>query len=141
MPAMETLTYVRALHIFAVIGWTGALFGLSFILKQHAKSAEGARNDFIELEKGTAMAMDILATLAMIAGVYMLVSMPGIMKSGGWIHAKLTLVVVLLGLHGFQRARVAKYKRGEVKSNPGWIIPAVEATIFALVILAVARPF
>jgi putative membrane protein len=138
---METLTYVRALHIFFVLAWAGSLVGLSFILAQHAKSAEGARNDFIELEKGTAMAMDISAMLAMAAGVYMLVSVPGIMKSGGWIHAKLTLVVVLLGLHGFQRARVAKYKRGEVKANPGWIIPAVELTIFALVMLAAAKPF
>ncbi len=136
-----TLIYVRAFHIFAVLAWAGALVGLSFILMQHSKAADGAHADFVELEKNTAMAMDIFAMIALACGVYMLVSIPGIMKSGGWIHAKLTLVVVLLGLHGFQRMRVGKYKRGEVKPNPGWIIPAVEATIFAIVILAAAKPF
>jgi putative membrane protein len=138
---METLKYVRALHIFAVLAWGGALVGLTFILRQHSVAAEGARKDFIELEKGTAMAMDIFATIAIAMGVYMLVDIPGMMSSGGWIHAKLTLVALLIGLHGFQRMRVGKYKRGEVTPNPGWIIPAVEVTLFAIVILAAARPF
>jgi putative membrane protein len=138
---METLKYVRALHIFAVLAWGGSLVGLTFILRQHSVAAEGARKDFIELEKGTAMAMDMFATLAIAMGVYMLVDIPGIMKSGGWIHAKLTLVALLIGIHGFQRMRVGKYKRGNVTPNPAWIIPAVEATLFAIVILAAAKPF
>jgi putative membrane protein len=141
MPAMQLYLYVRAFHIFGVLAWIGALIGLSFILMQHAKSAEGARADFIELEKGTAMAMDIFAMIAIACGAYLIISHPEIMKSGGWIHAKLTLVLVILGLHGFQRARVAKYKRGEVKPNPAWIIPAIELAAFAVVILAAARPF
>ena len=137
----EILRYVRALHIFAVLAWGGALVGLTFILRQHSVAADGARADFVELEKGTAMAMDIFATLAMACGVYMIIKIPGIMSSGGWIHAKLTLVVVLLGVHGFQRMRVGKYKRGEVTPNPVWIIPVVELTLFAIVILAAAKPF
>jgi putative membrane protein len=138
---METLKYVRALHIFAVLAWGGALVGLTFILRQHSVAAEGARKDFIELEKGTAMATNIVATIAIAMGVYMLVDIPGMMSTGSWIHAKLTLVALLIGLHGFQRMRVGKYKRGEVTPNPGWIIPAVEVTLFAIVILAAARPF
>lgn len=137
----EILTYVRALHIFGVLAWGGSIVGLTFILRQHSVAAEGARADFIELEKGTAMAMDMFATLAMLCGIYMIIKIPGIMSSGGWMHAKLTLILVLLGLHGFQRMRVGKYKRGEVSANPAWIIPAVELTLFAIVILAAAKPF
>ncbi len=138
---MQLYLYVRAFHIFGVLAWAGALIGLSFILMQHAKAADGARADFIELEKGTAMAMDIFATIAIACGAFLIIDNTAIMKSGGWIHTKLTLVLVLLGLHGFQRARVAKYKRGDVKPNPAWIIPAIELTVFAIVILAAARPF
>jgi putative membrane protein len=138
---MQVYIYVRAFHIFGVLAWVGALIGLTFTLMQHAKAAEAARADFIELEKGTAMAMDIFATIAIACGIYLIVSEPSIMKSGGWIHAKLTLVAVLIGLHGFQRARVAKYKRGNVTPNPAWIIPAIEITAFLIVILAAARPF
>jgi putative membrane protein len=137
----ETLKWIRVVHIYFVLGWAGSLIGLSFILKQHTKAAEGARNDFIELEKSTAMAMDIMATIAIAAGVVMLMKIPGIMGSGGWIHAKLTLIVVLIGLHGFQRMRVGKYKRGEVGANPGWIIPAVELVVLGIIVMAAGRPF
>lgn len=141
MRTMEFLNYVRALHIFAVLAWAGGLIGLTFILRQHAKAAEGAHKDFVELEKATAMAMDLFAAVAISTGVIMIIKTPGLMSGNGWMHAKLTLIVVLLGMHGFQRARVGKYKRGDITPNPGWIIPAIEATVFAIVVLAAAKPF
>ena len=136
-----TYVYLRALHIFGALAWAGSLIGISYVLRQHAKAAEAARPDFVELERGMAMAMDIFATIAIGCGAYLIISNTPIMKSGGWIHAKLTLVVILIGMHGVQRARVAKYKRGEIKPNPSWVTPVVELTILAIIILAAARPF
>ena len=137
----ETIRWIRAIHFFAFITWAGALISLSFILKQHTRCAQEARKDFIALEKPIALAMDIGATFAIAAGVFMLIEIPDIMKGHGWMHAKLTLIVVLIGLHGFQRARVGKYKRGEVGASPTWVIPAIQATVLAIVVLAAAKPF
>lgn len=140
--SFETLKWIRVVHICGFLVWMGALFGLSFILRQHSKAAQEARKDFIELEKGTAMAMDISATIAIIAGVLMIMGIePSPMKGQGWLHAKLAVVAVVLGLHGFQRARVGKYKRGEVSAEPAWLIPVLQLSALAIVVLAAARPF
>lgn len=138
-----TINWLTAGHIFAFLTWVGSLTGLSFMLKQHAKAAEAARADFIALEKGTAIAMDIGALIALILGSILLIKVqPSLLKGqGGFMHAKLTLVVVLLGLHGMQRVRVGKYKRGEVTPEPGWIIPAIEFSVIAIIVFIVVRPF
>ncbi|MCP4447679.1 MAG: hypothetical protein GY811_20435 [Myxococcales bacterium] len=138
----ETLKWIRMIHLYAILSWVGALIGISFILRQHAKAAEGAYKDFIELEKGTAITMDISATIAMICGFAMLFSIsPSPLKGQGWMHAKLFLVVVLAGIHGMQRMRVGKYKRGNVTAEPGWLIPVVEIAALGIIVLASARPF
>lgn len=138
----ETLKWIRMIHLYAMIVWVGSLIGLTFILRQHAKAAEGAYNDFIELEKGTAMTMDIGATIAMAAGLTMLFSIsPSPLKGQGWMHAKLLMVAILIGVHGFQRMRVGKFKRGEVSANPGWVIPVAEIAVLAIIVLAATRPF
>ena len=138
----ETFKWIRVVHIYAILSWTGALVGLSFILRQHSRAAEAARADFIQLEKGTAIAMDISALISMAIGIVMLVVMdPSPMKGGGYMHAKLTLVALMVGIHGMQRIRVGKYKRGEVSAEPAWIIPVLEAAILAIIVLVVAKPF
>ncbi len=138
----ETYHWLTAAHVFAFLTWVGSLIGLSFILKQHAVAAEASRPDFIALEKGIAIAMDIGATITLIVGSILLIEIkPSLMKQGGFMHAKLSLVVVLLGLHGFQRMRVGKFKRGAVSANPAWMIPAVEACVVAIIIMIAVRPF
>ncbi len=138
----ETLKWIRMIHLYGMLTWVGGLVGLSFILKQHAKASEAAYKDFIELEKGTAIAMDIGATVAIACGLAMLFSLtPSPLKGQGWMHAKLLLVVGLIGLHGFQRMRVGKFKRGVVTAEPGWLIPAVEIVALGIIVLASTRPF
>lgn len=136
----EALRWILAIHVYAMLTWIGALIGLSFILKQHAKAADAARKDFIALEKGVAMAADIGATIAIVAGIYMIVQVPTVMKQA-WMHPKLALVALVLGLHGFQRMRTGKYKRGQVSAEPAWIIPVLEIAIVGIIALAVAKPF
>ncbi len=138
----EVVKWVRVVHIYAMLTWAGSLIGLSFILKQHAKADAGAKKDFTELEKGVAMAMDIGATFAIIAGLVMLFGIePSPFKGGGWLHAKLLLVAILVGCHGVQRMRVGKLKRGEDAPEPGWIIPVIEICVIGIIVLASGRPF
>ncbi len=140
--SFETLKWIRMIHIYGMLTWVGSLVGLSFILKQHTKAAKAAYDDFIQLEKGTAMAMDIGATVVIACGLAMLLSNTSIyLKGQGWMHAKLLLVAALIGLHGLQRVRTGKFKRGEVGAEPGWLIPAVEVVALGIIVLASARPF
>jgi len=137
----EALKWIRVVHLYGMLMWVGSLIGLSFTLRQHAKAAKAAYDDFIALEKGTAMVMDIGALVTMLCGVVMLISHPSLLKGQGWMHAKLLLVVVLIGLHGLQRVRTAKFKRGEVRAGPRWVIAVIELVVLGIIVLVAARPF
>lgn len=136
-----TLKWITAIHVCAIVAWVGALVGLTFLLRQHAKAAEAARADFLSLEKRVAMIADIGATIAIIAGTVILIRVPIILTGAAWMHPKLALVAVLLGLHGFQRMRLGKYKRGNVTPDPSWLAPVLEISVLAIIVLAVAKPF
>ena len=137
----EQLAWIRAIHVYAIVTWVGALIGLTFLLKQHAVAAEAARADFLSLEKRVAMAADIGATIAIIAGLFMIVQVPELLTKQPWMHPKLALVAVVLGVHGVQRMRLGKFKRGNVTPNPGWVVPVLEICVLAIILLAVAKPF
>ncbi len=134
-------TWFRAVHLYAMVTWVGALTGCSFVLRQHSKAAPEARKDFVALEKGIAIAMDIGATFVLITGVVMLTTRAADLLRQGWMHGKLLFVVVLLAVHIVQRLRVKAYKQGRVTPEPGWAIPVLEFAIAAAIVLAAARPF
>src|SRR5688500_2701085 len=101
--------WIRALHIFGVFLWMGTMIGLSHTMVAHAQADLGARPAFHALERKTAMMMDIGALLSIGFGVYLLLETEGVMKHG-YMHAKLGLVLLgVLGMHGFLRAKVRKY--------------------------------
>src|SRR5690606_6102210 len=95
--------WMRALHIFGVLMWMGTMIGLTTILAAHASADLGSRPAFHKLERSTAIAMDVGATLAVVFGLIMLFKVPGLL-SAAYMHAKLTLVVLaLLTSHGYLR--------------------------------------
>ena len=139
----ETLKWIRVIHLCGMLAWVGGLIGLSFILRAHAKADKAAHDTLVSLEKGIAMVMDIGATVAIALGLTMLFTItPTLLKgNGGWMHTKLLLVVILIGLHGVQRMRVGKNKRGNVGPEPGWMIPTLGIIIIATIVMASGRPF
>ncbi len=63
---------------------------------------------------------------------------------GGWLHAKLALVVVLVGYHLVCGAMVKRFERGENTRSHVWYRWFNEAPVLllvAVVILAVVKPF
>ncbi len=139
----ETLKWIRVIHLCGMLAWVGGLIGLSFVLRAHANADKAAHDTMVSLEKGIAMVMDIGATIAIALGLTMLFTItPTLLKgNGGWMHTKLLLVVILIGLHGVQRMRVGKNKRGNVSAEPGWMIPTLGIVIIATIIMASGRPF
>ena len=79
------------------------------------------------------------------AGVDGLIALnPGIFQSGGWIHAKLTLVVLLIGYHHMCGAQVKRFARGKnTRSHVfyRWFNEVPVLILLAIVILVVVKPF
>lgn len=135
--------WVRALHIFGVLMWVGTMISLLHILAAHARAEIAARPAFHALERATAIAMDVGGTIAIVSGLILLFKMvPSPLKTGGYMHAKLTLVFLFLFLgHGFLRAKVRKYRESIVKPIPPFVPPLFSLVALAVIVLVVVQPF
>ena len=91
--------------------------------------------------------LKIIINPAMIAawvfGLLMLYANPGLLE-GGWMHVKITAVLLMSGLHGFLAKSVKVFARDENKRSSKFYrilneVPAVLMII--IVIMAVVQPF
>jgi putative membrane protein len=138
-----TYQWSVAIHVFGIVLWTGGMFACLRLLAAHGAVGKTAPEGLILAERRTAVLMDIGATIAMLTGLYLLFFAPTKpLTQGGWMHAKLTLVVLgVLGLHGFARAKVRKFRNGDVRALPGFVLPVFLAVVLGVIVLVQVRPF
>ena len=140
------MLWIKAFHIIAVVCWFAAIFYLPRLFVYHAQS-----DDTISKERFKIMERKLyrgIMTPSMIAvlilGGWMLALNPSYYFSQGWMHAKLTLVTLLVGYH-FYCGHVLKQFTNDVnaKSHTYFrVLNEVPVIILVIVvILAVVRPF
>ncbi|MEM9488405.1 MAG: CopD family protein [Myxococcota bacterium] len=139
----ETYQWIKAGHAVGFLLWTGGLLACIQLLIAHAGAGSEGRGHLVVTARKTAMIMDMGALLAMVAGFYLaLATTPNQFTNGGWLHIKLTVVVLgLLGLHGFVRVKIRKYRNGDVRALPGFVLPVTLLVVSALVLTASLKPF
>lgn len=129
----------HALHVFGALVWFAGTMTAIHVLVARERAPEV---DFSKLEGGVGRVMDTGATMILVTGIGLLLTDAGrALLSHGFMHAKLTVVVALLGLHGFVRASLGRARRGEARPIPGWLVPAAVLMFFAVVVLIEVRPF
>ena len=137
--------WVRIAHIIGIVLWVGGLLAVLALLRVHTQVDGVARESLTRVEKATAMVMDLGATLAIAAGLYLAFRSPKFFpvpgtafSSGGWFHIKLTLVVLgPFALHGLARAKIKKFARGQLKPLPLWVVPVLILAVIGIVVMAV----
>jgi putative membrane protein len=130
----DALLWIRLVHFVGFIVWVGSLFGLIGMLREPAGS-DDARRLLVALTRRAARAMDIGATLAIAAGVILMIKSPEprVVKQP-FFHVKLALAVGLIALHGFLRVRAGKLAKGDTRTlGPA---PLALAALLTLGILA-----
>ena len=140
------MLWVKAFHLIAMVCWFAALFYLPRLFVYHAMSDDSVSNERFKvmerkLYRGIAMP-SMLATL--ILGFWLLSYNPSYYMSGGWMHAKLTLVVLLIGYHHMCGAFLKKFARdANTKSHTfyRWFNEVPVLFLVGIIILAVVRPF
>lgn len=142
---MDFDLWIKALHVFAVISWMAGMLYLPRLFVYHAEAGAGTpqAETFKVMErrllKGI-MLPSMIVTWA--AGLWLAWS--SFAFQGGWLHAKILLVVILSGLHGYLSASTKRFAADRnVKSPKFWrIVNEVPAVILALiVILVIVKPF
>jgi len=137
---------VQALHIIAVIFWMAGMLYLPRLFVYHHMAEPGG-----ELEKALLVQernlLRIILNPSLVAvwlfALIMIASNTALFSSG-WFHAKLLLVILISGAHGFYAASARKFANGErPRSEKFWRlmneVPAIGAVL--VVLLAVIKPF
>lgn len=141
----DLYSWLKTLHILALISWMAAMLYLPRLMVYHAEAPVGSATSetFKVMERRL---LKGIATPAMIAtwvfGLWL--AHQGGFFSSGWLHAKLALVLVLSGIHGFLAGAVRKFAEDRnTRSARTWrILNEVPAVLLVfIVILVVFKPF
>lgn len=138
--------WLKALHIVAIVCWFAGLFYLPRLFVYHSMSEDQASLDRFQvmerkLYRGIMMP-SMVATL--IFGVSMIILNPVLFSTGGWLHAKLALVVLLIGYHHMCGAQLKRFARNENTRSHifyRWFNELPVLLLLAIVILVVIKPF
>jgi len=140
------MIWLKALHLISMVAWFAGLFYLPRLFVYHSEATDAvsiARFKVMErkLYKGI-MLPSMLATL-IFGGTLLYLGWP-IYKSMGWLHAKLTLVVLLIGYHHVCGAYLKKFARDANTHSSKfyrWFNEVPAVFLVGIVLLAVIRPF
>lgn len=141
------MLWVKAFHIISVVTWFAALFYLPRLFVYHAMCEDEAGNErFKVMERKLYRGiMTPSAIVALVLGLWLISYYPmETIASMGWLHAKLTLVLVLFVYHGICGKMVKTFasdtnQRSHVFYR--WFNELPVLILIAVVILAVVKPF
>lgn len=135
---------LKALHIAFVVAWFAGLFYLPriFVNLAMVPADSAAERERLLLMAGKLFRfMTPLGVLALVFGIWLWL---GYGISGGWMHAKLALVLVLVGYHWHCGVLLKAFRAGKVQRSHVWFrfyneLPVL--ILFAVIFLVVLKPF
>ncbi|HQS37582.1 MAG: hypothetical protein B7Y16_04565 [Methylotenera sp. 24-45-7] len=137
------MLWIKSLHIIFVTSWFAGLFYLPRLFVNHAMETNNPETSarLKLMERKLYRFMLPLAVLALGFGVWLWV---GYGISGGWMHAKLTLVAILIAYHWYCGKLLQDFSLDKNKHSHVWYrwfneVPVLVLT--AVVILVVVKPF
>jgi len=137
--------WLKSAHIIFVIFWMAGLFMMPRFFVYHQESAVGSEEDAKWIEREGKLRKIILNPSLVIVWVVGLLLAYNIGAfSQGWFHAKLLVVLLLTGYHGWMIGYVKKLARGERTMSDKALrlvneVPGISAAI--IVILVIIKPF
>ena len=139
------MLWIKSFHIIFMVTWFAGLFYLPRLFVYHAMAEdEPSRERFKVMERKLyrgIMGPSMIATLVL--GIWMLYLNSGWL-SQGWLHAKLTLVVLLIGYHHACGSLLKRFARDENRRGHvfyRWFNEVPVLFLIAIVILVVVKPF
>ena len=140
------MVWVKALHIVFMVSWFAGLFYLPRLFVYHAQCEDAAGDERFKLmERKLYRFIAPWAALTVVLGVWMLLDYAwATYAASGWLHAKLMLVLVLIGYHLYCGKLVADFRAGRNRRSHifyRWFNELPVLLLLGIVLLAVGRPF
>jgi len=137
--------WIKALHVIAVISWMAGMLYLPRLFVYHCDAEVGSKQSetFKVMEWRLLKAIiNPAMIITWLAGLYLAWS--GHWYTSGWFHAKLTLVLILSGVHGFFSRLVKDFAADRNSRSPKFyrIINEIPTVLMIfIVILVIVKPF
>jgi putative membrane protein len=137
--------WIKAVHVIAVISWMAGMLYLPRLFVYHADAERGSvqSETFKVMERRLYRAIinpAMIVTWA--AGLWL--AWKGFGFSGGWLHAKIALVVLMSGVHGYLGGAVRRFDedRNEKPARHWRIVNEVPTVLMiGIVVLVIVKPF
>ncbi len=142
------MLWIKAFHIVFIVSWFAGLFYLPRIFVNLAQEQPGPTTErLLLMARKLYRFMTMLAVPALVFGLvltYMLYKTDTGMHMPGWLHAKLTFVVLVLGYHHACGSLLKKFERGVNKRSHvfyRWFNEVPVLLLLAITIFVVVKPF
>ena len=137
------MLWIKALHIVFMVTWFAGLFYLPRLFVYHAMAEDAISSERLKVMERKLYygIMTPGAVLTVVFGAWLWL---GYGISGGWLHAKLALVAVLIAYHLWCGKLLSDFRQDRNTRSHVWFrwfneFPVV--ILLAVVILAVVKPF
>ncbi len=142
--SMMIALWIKTFHIVLVASWFVGLFYLPRIYVNLAMETEPAAvRRLLVMARKLWRFMTIIALPALGCGLWLWLVI-GIGRGQGWIHAKLTITVLLIAYHAYCGRLLTTFERGENRRSHTWYRCFNELPVLGMlgaVALAVIKPF
>jgi len=133
-------SWIKAIHIIAVIGWMAGMLYLPRLFVYHCQAEIGSvqAQTFKIMERRLLRAIINPAMIVVwITGLWMAWKLFGF--HGGWLHLKIMIVVMLSAFHGFLAGSTRRFARDRNKiSQKSWrILNEVPTLLMIIAVIAV----
>lgn len=137
------MLYVKALHLLFIISWMAGIFYLPRIYVHHVEGQRAGE----DVRRLAVMARKLyhftsmMGVLALASGLWLWL---GFGFRGGWIHAKLAVVVLLVAYHLSLRVLLRRVQRGQALPSSAALRWYNELPLLLLVLIlwfVVLKPF
>ena len=137
------MLWLKAFHIVFVVSWFAGLFYLPRLFVYHAQAADAPSNErFKVMERKLYRGIMLPAMVLTVASGLWLWLAYGF--AGGWLHAKVTLVAVLVVYHFWLQKLLGDFARDANRRSHvfyRWVNEIPTVLLVAIVILVVVKPF
>ena len=136
------MLWIKAFHIVFIAAWFAGLFYLPRIFVNLAQETNGAATErLLGMARRLLRFTTMLAVPAVLLGLWLWL---GYGFKGGWLHAKLALVLLAIGYHHACGSLLKKFEKGVNARSHGWYrwfneVPVL--LLIAITILVVVKPF
>ncbi len=136
--------WVKSFHIVFVASWFAGLFYLPRLFVNLAMvppDSHAERERLLLMARKLYRFASILMVPALLLGLWLWL---GYGVGGGWLHAKLLLVLGVIGYHHMCRSLLRSFERLQNKRSHKWFRVFNEVTVLlfiVIVVLATVKPF